>query len=57
MERNTVEGAVKTETDTKIGLKKKKKERASSVGFCRKRKPQHFHHAKGSPWGQRKRRK
>ena len=25
MERNTVEGAVKTETDTKIGLKKKKK--------------------------------
>ena len=28
-----------------------KKEWASSIGLCQKRKPQHPHHVKVSPWG------
>ena len=33
-----------------------KKEWASSVGLCQKHKPQHPHHVKVSPWGQKQRR-
>ena len=40
MERNTVERAIKTETDTRTI----RKEWANSVGLCQKHKPQHSRH-------------
>ena len=48
IELNTVKRVMKTETDIK---KKNKKEWASSVGLCQRRKPQHPHHVKVSPLG------
>ena len=46
MENNTVEMAIMTETDTRT--EKKKKEWASSVGVCQRRKTQHPHRVKVS---------
>ena len=48
MESNTVERAIKTETDTRT---EKKKEWTSSVSLCQRDKLQHPYHVKVSPWG------
>ena len=47
MELNTVEKAIKTETDKRT----EQKEWASSVGSCLIREPYHPHHVKVSPQG------
>ena len=51
MKRNTVERAIKTETDKRTEIKK---EWASSVGLCSRHKLQHPHHVKVSQRGPNK---
>ena len=55
MERNTVESAIKTETDTRTEFFFKKG--VDKLGWlCQRHKPQHPHHVKVSPWGRQSKR-